>query len=256
MVTDGNTHKSISIGSPFVLAGKHKDCQIQIEKHGVPDFAYLVVATKNKIEAWPLAAGLKFLSSSDDELSISLEPTVVSLAIQNRLPWSPQICDLPKVSIACNGNKIICDMKKSVMVIGSGPPSNYRIQGAQLATCDVALIYDQSRFWIVDLVAQRPPKKLRKRIDLFPLAPSEVDMGRLSISISPPPLTTGPAETLAQTVQRNSNDEIDLAARLSKLGQNQTLSWRSVSLIGLSLLALFTTVFALYQVIAGLIGQP
>lgn len=97
--------------------------------------------------------------------------------------------------------------------------------------------------------------KLPKRIDLFPFAPSKVNIGGLSISTSLPTPVTGPAETLAQTVRRHSTDEIDLAVRLSKLGQNKPLSWRSIGLTGLALVALFACVFALYHVIAGLLGQ-
>ena len=63
VITNGDAQESISVQTPFVVVGKHKDCQIQIEKHDVPDFAYLVVSTKNKIEAWPLAAGVEFLLS-------------------------------------------------------------------------------------------------------------------------------------------------------------------------------------------------
>lgn len=262
MITNGDAQESISVQTPFVVVGKHKDCQIQIEKHDVPDFAYLVVSTKNKIEAWPLAAGVEFLSSANEKLSISFQSVTVSFTAQNSL-GTPQIYDLPKVSIDSRSEDNKCPMKKSVvittsktvLIIGRRRPSNCRIRGAQLATCDIALVYDRSRVWMVDLVTKRPPPKLPKRIDLFPLAPNKVDIGRLSISISLPKPDTGPAETLSQTVRRHSNDEIDLAVRLSKLGQNKPLSWRSVGLIGLSLLALFAIAFALYHVIVGLVGQ-
>ncbi len=262
VVADGDAQKSICIQTPFVLVGKHKDCQIQVEKHGVPDFAYLVVSNKNKIEAWPLTAEMKFLASTSGKLSISFESVTVSFTAQNSL-GTPQIYDLPKVLIASRNEEFNCAMKKSiqitsnksVLIIGNRRPSNCRIQGAQLAACDIALVYDKSRVWIIDLVAERSAPKLPKRIDMFPLAPGKVNIGGLSISTSLPTPVTGPAETLAQTVRRHSTDEIDLAVRLSKLGQNKPLSWRSIGLTGLALVALFACVFALYHVIAGLLGQ-
>lgn len=262
VIADGDTQESISIQTPFVLVGKHKACQVQIEKDGVPNFAYLVVSARNKIEAWPLAVGLEFLSSASEKLSISLESVAISFAAENSL-GPPQVYDLPKVLLTARSEETKATMKKSILVasdkrvliIGRRRPSNCRIRGAQLETCDIALVYDRSRIWIVDLVAERSFPKLSKRIDLLPLAPRKVDIGGLSVSASLPSPATGPAETLAQTVRRNPTDEIDLAARLSKLGKNQPLSWRSIGLIGLSLLALFATVFALYHVVAGLVGQ-
>ena len=258
MFADGDAQKSICIQTPFVLVGKHKDCQVQIEKHGVPDFAYLVVSNRNKIEAWPLAPEMEFLASTSGKLSISLESVAVSFTSQNSL-GAPQIYDLPKVMITSRNEEIQRAMKKtilisdkSVLIIGRRRPSNCRIRGAQLATCDIALVYDKSRVWIIDLVAERSPPTT-KRIDLFPLVPTKVNVGGLSISISLPKPDTGPAETLSQTVRRHSNDEIDLAVRLSKLGGKKRS--HLIALAGLSLLALIATVFALYHVVAGLLGQ-
>ena len=258
VVSDGDAQKSTSIETPFVLVGKHKDCQIQIEKHDFPDFAYLVVSTNNKIEAWPLAVGIEFLSLANEQLPISVESVTVSFTAENSL-GSPQVYDLPKVLIARRGkiertskNSVLVTANKRVLIIGSRRPSNCRIRGAQLAICDIALVYDGFRVWIIDLVAERSPP-LTKRIDLFPLAPTKVNVGGLSISISLPTPDTGPAETLGQTVRRHSNDEIDLAVRLSKLGGKKR--WNLIGLAGLSLLALIATVFALYHVVAGLFGQ-
>lgn len=97
MIADGETQESVTVQTPFVLVGKHKDCQIQIEKHGVPDFAYLIVSSNNKIKAWPLATGVELLSSANEKLSISFDSVVVvSFAAENSLGTS-QAYALPKM---------------------------------------------------------------------------------------------------------------------------------------------------------------
>jgi len=145
---------------PFALIGSASHCDLRIDEPHVPAVAYLVCSFAHSVEIWPTAA-IAFprwgIVQPKHEIVIGQSRLQISHpALHSRTRGASRPIEVP-LEVHWKDKARSLRLQRAVTIMGRDQPSMLRLQGQSLELCDQAIIAQENKLWLIDLVPPCEP---------------------------------------------------------------------------------------------------